>query len=259
MKKLVVTTIALTGLVFTLISSSCNTSKKATEIDMTDSFKLHPSDYQSDFTAYASDSTWKLSIRFGDEIVFTSKTEQLILRAKAKPEIIAQGVDIVKLAASNETHSIDITIDVAKCNKVGVITDIQVQELVSNNKYEFSGCGIYNGAPQLYDIWVLTNINETTLKPEMFRKQMPFMEINLKEKTITGFGGCNEFSGQLSFSYKKMEVGPIAATKIYCAEESKVETAFFNILNASPVTYIKKENHLILENSSGSLTFKKVD
>lgn len=259
MKQLIISTLALTGLVFTLISSSCNTSKKVNEIDMSESFKSHPSSYQTDYTARDKDSTWKLSIRFGEEIVFTSKTEKINFRGKADPEIIAQGVNIVKVGAKNETHAIVITIDVATCNKTALITDVQVQDLKTSTNIDFTGCGEYNGSPQLYDIWVLTNINEASLQPEMFRKQMPYMEINLREKTISGFGGCNDFSSELSFSYKKMEIGPIAATKIYCAEESKIEKEFFNILNAEPVIYIKKENRLILENSTGSLIFKKVD
>jgi heat shock protein HslJ len=259
MKKLIVSSLVLTGIVFTLISSSCNTSKKATEIDMSESFKLHPSDYQSDFTAYDQDSTWKLSIRFGEEIIFTSKTEKISFRATAGEELVAQGANIVKLKSKNDSHAMEITIDVAKCNKTGFIVDMNVQNLASNESYTFNGCGTYNGSPQLYDIWVLTELNGKTLQPGMFRKQMPYMEINLRDKTISGFGGCNEFSSQLTFSYKKMEVGPIAATKMYCAEESKIEKEFFNILNTAPVSYHKKELHLILENSAGSLTFKKVD
>ena len=259
MQKLIITTFVLTGLVFTLISSSCGTSKKASETDMSESFKLHPSAYQTDFTAYDSDSTWKLSIRFGEEIVFTSKSEKINFRGKASPEIVAQGSNIVKVGAQNETHSLVITIDVAKCNKNGFVTDVQVQDLKTSTKIDFNGCGEYNGSPQLYDIWVLTDINDTEMQPELFRKQQPFMEINLKEKTIAGFGGCNDFNGEISFTYKKMSFGPIAATKIYCAEESKIEKDFFHILNAEPVIYLKKENRLILENSKGTLIFKKVD
>lgn len=259
MKKLIVTAIALSGLVFTLISSSCNTTKKASENNMSESFTSHPSHYQTDFSASDSDSTWKLSLRFGEEIIFTSKTEKINFRAEALPEVVAQGVNIVKVGARNEAYFIEITIDVAKCNKTGVITDIQVHDFASNKKTDFNGCGEYNGSPQLFDIWVLTEVNNTSLKPEMFQKQLPYMEINLKDKTITGFGGCNDFSSDLTFSYKKMKVGPIAATKIYCAEESKIESEFFKTLSASPLIYIKKENHLILENSTGSLIFKKVD
>jgi heat shock protein HslJ len=259
MKKIVVSTLALTGLVFTLISSSCNTSKIVSEIDMTESFKSHPSAYQSDFTAYDADSTWKLSIRFGEEVVFTSKAEQIIFRATPEAENIAQGANIVKLHAKNENFKLSITIDVAKCNKRGFVTDIIVENSQTGIAQDFSGCGNYNGVAFLYDIWALTSINDKTHEPDMFRKQMPYMEINLKDKTIAGFGGCNDFNGQLSFSYKRMSVGPIAATKIYCAEESKVEKEFFNILSASPLSYTKKENILILENSTGTLIFKKVD
>jgi heat shock protein HslJ len=259
MQKLIITTFVLTGLVFTLISSSCNTSKKVSEIDMSESFKLHPSVYQTDFTAYDTDSTWKLSIRFGEEVVFTSKTEQLIFRAALEPEIVAQGTNIVKLIANNEHIKLSITIDVAKCNNTSFVTELTLENSQTGIAKDFIGCGEYNGTPQLYDIWALTNINDASIQPEMFRKQTPYMEINLREKTIAGFGGCNDFSGEISFSYKKMIIGPIAATKMYCAEESKIEKEFFNILNAGPVIYIKKENILILENSTGSLIFKKVD
>jgi len=259
MKKIFFTTVVLLGFIFTLISSSCNSSKNAVEIDMTESFKLHPSAYNSDFTAYDSDSTWKLSVRFGEEIIFTSKVKKISFRAKAQPEIVGQGSNIIKLISANETHSIQITIDVAKCKNTGYITDILLTPINSETKEEFSGCGQYNGSRYLYDIWVLTNINNSPLTPDNFRKQLPFMELNLRDKSISGFGGCNKYSAEISFSYKKMAVGPIAATKIFCIDESQVEKEFFNVLNSSPVTYIKKNNVLILENSEGTLTFKKVD
>lgn len=259
MKQPMISILLHVGFVFTLISSSCNTPKKAIEIDMSESFKSHPSSYQSDYTATAKDSTWKLSVRFGEEIVFTSTSGEINFRGKAEPEIIAQGANIVKVRAKSETHAIVVTIDVATCDKVELITTIQVEDLKTSTNIEFTGCGQYNGSPQLYDIWVLTVINDAEVQSDMFRKQLPFMEINLREKTLSGFGGCNDFSGDISFSYKKMAVGFIAATKVYCAEESKIEKEFFHILNAEPLIYMKKENRLLLENSKGSLIFKKVD
>lgn len=258
MKNLLINLFVLIGFVLTLLSSSCNSTKKVTETDFSDSFKLHPSAYQSDFTAYDSDSTWKLSIRFGEEVVFTSKTEQLIFRATPEPEIVAQGINIVKLHAQNEHLKLSISIDVAKCNDTGFLTELTVENSQTGITKNFNGCGQYNGAPLLFDIWALSELNNESIDPSLFRKQVPYMEINLKDKTMSGFGGCNNFNAELNFSYQKMHVGPIAATKMYCAEESKIEREVFSILS-SPVRYIRKERLLILENTTGTLIFKKVD
>lgn len=258
MKNLFFNLFVIIGLGLTLLSSSCNSSKKVTETDFSDSFKLHPSAYQADFTAYDTDSTWKLSIRFGEEIIFTSKNEKLIFRAPAQPEILAQGINVVKIFGETEFYRAAITIDAAPCNENGFVTDIILEKLNTTEKSTFSGCGIYNGAPHLFDIWALSELNNESIDPSLFRKQVPYMEINLKDKTLSGFGGCNNFNAQLSFSYQKMHLSPIAATKMYCADESKIEREIFSILSG-PVRYMRKEQQLILENTTGTLIFKKVD
>jgi heat shock protein HslJ len=232
---------------------------KETDERYNESFRMHPSTYQADFTGYDSDSTWKLSIRFGEEVVFTSKTDKIIFRGKADEEFVAQGADIVMVKAQNETHEIIVAIDVQTCNQDGKIINLAVKDLKTGEEKEYRGCGIYNGSPKLFDIWVLMAINNEPLDSDVFRIQLPFMEINLRDKRIMGFGGCNEFNGSISFVYKKIVFGPIASTRKYCNDISEYEEKLFGLLNGGALNYSFRENILILESTQGSLTFKKVD
>ena len=238
---------------------SCSNSKNQSDERYMESFKLHPSFYQSDFTAYDSDSTWKLSVRFGEEVVFTSKTDKIIFRGKADSEIVAQGSDIVKLRATNDDAQLIISIDVQTCKKTGYVADVTYIPTRSKEEKSYTGCGQYNGDSRLYDIWVLISINDERLDDAVFRRQLPFMEINLRDKRMTGFGGCNEFMADLQFSYNKMISSPIAATKMYCQEESEFEKEFFRILGSDYLVPSFKGTILLLQSTEGMLLFKKVD
>lgn len=240
------------------LSISC-AGPKETEERFTESFQMHPSHYQCDFSATDADSTWKLSIQFGGELLFTSKTDKIIFKGNTDPEVIAQGADIVMVKAVNSEYEIIAIIDIQKCNETGKHVTVSVKNLTTKQEIEYNGCGYYNGTPKLYDIWVLFAINEQPLSEEAQRLQLPFAEINLKDKTIMGFGGCNEFNGQLSFSYNKIHIQPLVATRKYCDESSQLEEKFLGLMNNETLNYQFKGNILILESQKGSLFLKKVD
>jgi hypothetical protein len=261
MKRLLqhITLIVLGGVILMSIVISCSSSKNQSDERYMESFKLHPSFYQSDYTGYDSDSTWKLSIRFGEEVVFTSKTDNIIFRGKADAEIVAQGSDIVKLRATNDDAQLIISIDVQSCNETGYVVDVTYIPNKSKQEIAYTGCGQYNGDARLYDIWVLIGINDDQLDDAVFRRQLPFLEINLRDMRMTGFGGCNEFMADLRFSYNKIIPSPIAATKKYCQEESEFEKDFFRILGSEYLVPSFKRSILVLQSTEGLLIFKKVD
>ena len=246
-------------ILFTCIGiASCSTIKNNTH-DAPENFNNHPSYYQSDFTGFGSDSTWKLSVRFENELVFTSLQDGIEIRCVIEKELVAQGANNIKIVANLNGNQIRVTIDNSVCdpNTYKVSIEVKNQSTEKINTYE--GCGKYNGAPKLFDIWALESIDGKPIDQTAFRKQIPYLEINLMESTFAGFGGCNEFSGNLNFSYNKINFGPIAATKMYCAQESETEFKLFNFYNSGAINYLVKGTNLVLETAEGSFTFKKVD
>lgn len=241
--------------------SSCGNSKESTESSEFegDLFSLHPADFQADFTAYSSDSTWKISVVFDNVVMFTDKEKGIQFRSTSPDHSVAAGADIVNLKASNDNdENFELLIDVQKC-RLGEHQKVNYTYSNDDEKIENSGCGKYTGDAKLFNLWSLYELNGEELERSLFVKQPPFMEINLKKATVKGFGGCNDFNGNLSYGYNSLKMGPVVATKKYCGDNSKVEKELFEILNSDEIIYKVKDSKLILEIPGKSAVFVNMD
>ncbi|NMM49218.1 META domain-containing protein [Marinigracilibium pacificum] len=120
------------------------------------------------------------------------------------------------------------------------------------------GCGNFLADYKLHDIWVLRSVNKKSLDPGIVFKQSPYLEFNLTNKVLFGFTGCNRVKGELSFNHHSLSIHKLAGTKMTCQAEA-LETQFTEILTSGLLRYSFNNNELILENSRGSLEFKKAD
>jgi putative lipoprotein len=75
--------------------------------------------------------------------------------------------------------------------------------------------------------------------------------------TLTGFSGCNNFNGGYTLSGKTTEfgkeisIGPLASTKMYCADTADFETSYLNNLQKT-LTYSITNNKMMLRTSYAS-------
>ncbi len=75
--------------------------------------------------------------------------------------------------------------------------------------------------------------------------------------TLTGFSGCNNFNGGYTLSGKTTEfgkeitIGPLASTKMYCADTADFETSYLNNLQKT-LTYSITNNKMMLRTSYGN-------
>jgi len=81
--------------------------------------------------------------------------------------------------------------------------------------------------------------------------------------TLSGFSGCNNFNGGYTLSGKTTEfgkeitIGPLASTKMYCADTADFETSYLNNLQKT-LTYSIPNNTMMLRTSYGSqLSYNK--
>jgi heat shock protein HslJ len=81
--------------------------------------------------------------------------------------------------------------------------------------------------------------------------------------TLAGFSGCNNFNGRYNLSGKTTEfgkeitIGPLASTKMYCADTADFETSYLNNLEHT-LTYSIPNNTMMLRNSYGNqLSYNK--
>ena len=81
--------------------------------------------------------------------------------------------------------------------------------------------------------------------------------------TLSGFSGCNNFNGGYTLSGKTTEfgkeitIGPLASTKMYCADTADFETSYLNNLQKTQ-TYSIPNDTMMLRTSYGSqLSYNK--
>lgn len=248
----------LIPLILILQLSSCANTKENSDTVQTDPFSLHPSAYQTDFVGYAADSSWKVSVIYDKLVLLTKKDGSLSFRGTDINKTVAAGADVIRLTSEVESEMVEVVIDPSKCKDGGNIVDV-IYSNAGARTFEDSGCGFFQGSVKLYDLWTLTHLNQENIDRSLFSKQPPFMEINLKDATISGFGGCNDFNGNMNFDYKTFTVDALMSTKKYCGDNSKVENELFKILRGKKIHYTFKENTVIFETTEGSATFQKID
>lgn len=242
-----------------LLMSACNNSKKSNEDSSVDLFSMHPSDFQADFVAYGDDSTWKVSVMYDEMIIYTNKRTNQQIRVENIKQVLAAGADALTIEGGDDNHHIEVYVDPTPCdNNNGYHMRLKVKES-GKEASTFKSCGKYTGDKHLYNIWTLVELNGKKIDRSAFTKQPPFMDLNLKDAMVTGFGGCNEFSGEVKFGYDKITLGPLVATRMYCGDDSKVESELFEVLNKGFLVYSVDTNKLVLETRGASAVFFKVD
>ena len=251
--------ISIISAFFLAFMNSCNNSKKNSEESTADLFSFHPSDFQSDFVAYAKDSTWKISVMYDMIMVFTHKTKAIQIRIEQPKHMLAAGADALTIIGADDEHTVELFVDPSPCDDDnGYQMRVSVKEGESE-VFKGKSCGRYTGDKKLYNLWTLIELNGKKIDRSSFAKQPPFMEINLKDATVNGFGGCNEFSGPIKFGYDKTTLGPLVATRKYCGDDSKVESELLEVLNKGFLVYTVDDNKLLLETRGASAIFYKVD
>ena len=59
--------------------------------------------------------------------------------------------------------------------------------------------------------------------------------IQIEDGRVTGFAGCNRYNGPIEMTENAVSIGPLAATKMYCADKMDLETAFLQRLQNADV------------------------
>lgn len=59
--------------------------------------------------------------------------------------------------------------------------------------------------------------------------------IQIEDGRVTGFAGCNRYNGPIEMTDNAVSIGPLAATKMYCADKMDLETAVLQRLQNADV------------------------
>jgi heat shock protein HslJ len=58
------------------------------------------------------------------------------------------------------------------------------------------------------------------------------LRFDLEDSRVSGFGGCNRYTGPYTMTGEKLEFGPIAATKMFCEQGIEVEDKYLPALGS---------------------------
>jgi heat shock protein HslJ len=113
---------------------------------------------------------------------------------------------------------------------------------------------------RLTDIWKVIEMGE--IKNPMTREKSLTMEINVSERRVFGFSGCNTFRGGIAkITEKDLIFGNLASTMMSCGEqENKLERLMVDQLAAAR-NYTIENRNLFLRNEEGKvlMVLLKVD
>jgi heat shock protein HslJ len=64
--------------------------------------------------------------------------------------------------------------------------------------------------------WQVLSVNGVAIVKKDAGKEMPYLEFNTTNNTVTGTAGCNRLNGKATFTRTSIDFGPIATTMMMC-------------------------------------------
>ncbi|WP_181702853.1 META domain-containing protein [Chthonobacter albigriseus] len=82
--------------------------------------------------------------------------------------------------------------------------------------------------------------------------------LNFAEGKVSGFSGCNRFSGPMRVQADRLDFGPMAATKMACldAAANEAERVFLQALTRQVKTWAIENGRLLLRDASGAVVIE---
>jgi len=127
-----------------------------------------------------------------------------------------------------------------------------------------AACGSSTASPSASASAGPLNLNKTTwllisyLSPDGTSYTVPSAvtpSLEFDDRTASGSGGCNTFSGPYQLDGENLKLGPIATTKVACEEPIlAVETAYFAAMNVVNKAALLDNGRLQLWDARGKTT-----
>lgn len=217
------------------------------------------------FQGSGAEPNWEVKINVNGGIHFISDTE--IKNAVTLNSKIIPIMDVAANSFQGETDSTNIRVEIFK-NKcidsqsgdtLTYKTKVMVKKSSDEKYYEFEGCGKHYPDYRLNDIWILVGLNGSKIDEALFKKKRPYIEINLEERKVFGFAGCNNFNGSIAFEGLDIIFNKDMAVTMMSCPNLEFESNFIKSLTRSSLTHSIVNNELILERGDVKLEFRKSD
>ncbi|TLX72817.1 META domain-containing protein [Labilibacter sediminis] len=216
-----------------------------------------------DFFASGNEPFWSLEIGFDHVMRFKTLTgiDSIVVSVSEPEQIVDKS--IVRYKGKSDQGEISVTIEMKGCEdsmsgvKKPYVVQVSTKQTNDEKYSEFYGCGEYYGNVRLHDIWALKNLNGLPYE-QGNGGQHPCMELHLNNGKVMGMLGCNSFTTSFYLGKDQIFFRSILSTKMACPA-IEIEMKLLEALSNKGLNYRFDELDLILENSTDTLVFKKVD
>lgn len=106
------------------------------------------------------------------------------------------------------------------------------------------------------DDWMLVAIAGDTSWSHL-PDRIPFINFDSDKNRVSGFAGCNRFSGSYKQNGDSIHFLPLASTRMYCQESQPTESAFMEALQRADRVVISKNQLRLFGGSAELLLFEK--
>ena len=214
------------------------------------------------FRATGNEPFWSIEIELHNVIKFTSLTEkypELLLPAQDPKR--AGDLSHITYTAKTYNAEMEVSISREKCtdtmkgNTFPYSVEVSIRKNQTADPDVFRGCGRYLGNYRLNNIWTLVEINGVpVIMPAAW--PLPTLEVDLGNKVIFGYGGCNRFHGKADLVNNTLVTGSLVSTKMACPSTQDIETRFLRALSGKRLTFsIDEEGMLLITDGTSEMLF----
>ena len=100
--------------------------------------------------------------------------------------------------------------------------------------------------------WQILSVNGTTVVKKDAGKEMPYLDFNTVNGTMTGTTGCNRLNGKATITNNSINFGPIATTMMLCPNAQYERPILQTLIGNLSYTYeheiisISKEGRIVM-------------
>jgi heat shock protein HslJ len=123
----------------------------------------------------------------------------------------------------------------------------------------FAGCSSSSSTadPLLHDIWALESIEGEKIIIDETVKNLPVLEIYIKEERVHGNTSCNTINGKIEVDESEIKFYDMFTTEIACP--GNLEQRFLSALDTVTNYKIEKMRLYLFDDNKETLVFKKID
>ncbi len=204
---------------------------------------------------------WTVEIRSTEILYRTQKENQSFSVPYVTPKDSA-GVRIYRSKLKKD----EIVIKIAKDSCRGSVSDVafefaadvSISRRKMKSPQKLQGCGTYLADKRLNAAWQLESLGGFKVKPNEFGKELPYIDLHIKERIFSGFGGCNRVNGGLDLrDYSQIKFTDVISTKMMCLSGNR-ESEFMKLLHAVKSYHIENGRLYLFVDGKAQLVFKKL-